>query len=260
MSCVGASPAPTPARETAVRQHVERRPPAGQGRQQRGEPRWHGACSRRRTSSAKAAEVAASGSSPRKNRCQTSSRERVGEVDGRVLAVVEEALLATHIADGRLGDHHALQTGRHVPARLGCRADACDPHEVTEGDDAHAAPALHHRRMVVVRARPGSAHAASTRSSGPSTSGREVIHSRTCSRSGSPLPAADRSRSRSVRMPTTLPSSVTTTDPCRPPASPAPPAGQCVVCGAGHRGGGHEVAHSRFHASHYGPATVSCKC
>ena len=77
-------------------------------------------------------------------------RARLGQVDGGVLPVVEEALLAAHVADGRLGHDDALEPGRDVPARLGGGPDAGDPHQVAQRDDADAAVALDHRQVAVV--------------------------------------------------------------------------------------------------------------
>ena len=54
-----------------------------------------------------------------------------------------------------------------------------------------------------------------------------------------------------MRMPTTLPSSVTTTEPVSACCIARAACGQGVVGGARHRGGGHEIAHDGFHGSHY---------
>ena len=51
-------------------------------------------------------------------------RALLGQLDRRVLPVVEEALLAAHVADRRLGHHHAFEAGRDVPARLAGGPDA----------------------------------------------------------------------------------------------------------------------------------------
>ena len=77
-------------------------------------------------------------------------RAGLGQVDGGVLPVVEEAFLASDVADGRLGHDDTLEPGRDVPARLGGGPDAGDPHQVAQRHDAHAAVALDHRQVAVV--------------------------------------------------------------------------------------------------------------
>ena len=37
-----------------------------------------------------------------------------GQFDGRVLPIVEETLLAAHVADGGIGHHHPLQSSRKI--------------------------------------------------------------------------------------------------------------------------------------------------
>ena len=77
-------------------------------------------------------------------------RALLGQLDRRVLPVVEEALLAAHVADRRLGHHHALEPGRHVPARLAGGPDAGHRHEVAQRHDADAAVAFDDRQVAVV--------------------------------------------------------------------------------------------------------------
>ncbi len=86
-----------------------------------------------------------------------------GQVDSRVLPVVEEALLTADVADRRLGHDHAFQSGRHVATGLGGRTDAGHAEEVTQRDHpdqagAAVALAFDDRQVPVVmggQARPG---------------------------------------------------------------------------------------------------------
>ena len=90
-------------------------PPAGRARPPA--MRRQHASRRRRAGAAAAATSAANGralgrvgSSPSNSRYQTSSNVRpLGELDGRVLAVVVEALEAADVAELGVGDDHALE-------------------------------------------------------------------------------------------------------------------------------------------------------
>ena len=130
-------------------QHVEWRSPRRQSRQQGAEPRGErppppdliAELGRGRRVGQLAAE---------KQMPHVLERPRLGQVDGRVLPVVEEALLAPHVPDGGLGDDDALEARRHVPARLGGGPDAGDAHEVSQRHDADAAALLHDGEVAVV--------------------------------------------------------------------------------------------------------------
>ena len=83
-----------------------------------------------------------------------------GQVDGRVLAVVEEALLSAHVTDRGLGDHHALEPPRHVGAVLVRRPEQGRGQQVAERHHADQVAAVDHGQMAVVvvgQARPGRA-------------------------------------------------------------------------------------------------------
>ena len=77
-------------------------------------------------------------------------RALLGQLDRRVLPVVEEALLAAHVADRRLGHHHALEPCRDVAARLARGPDARHCHEIAQRDDTDAAAPFDHRQMAIV--------------------------------------------------------------------------------------------------------------
>ena len=178
-------------------------------------------------------------------------RALLGQLDRRVLPVVEEAFLAAHVADRRLGHHHALEPGRDLPAGLAGGPDAGHRHEVAQRHDAHAAVALHDRQVaVVVRGQAGPGRV------GPLVGAEDI------GAGGHPeadvlavgvglrrrRPAAGRARSgcrRPCRRRSPRPS------PCRPPASLGPRAARVSSAGARHCGGGHEIAHNGFHVSHY---------
>ena len=67
-----------------------------------------------------------------------------GELDGRVLAVVVEALGAADVADLGVGDHHALEAAGHLG-----RAEVGDAHQVAQRHDAHQFAVVHHRHVPV---------------------------------------------------------------------------------------------------------------
>ncbi len=77
-------------------------------------------------------------------------RARLGEVDGRVLAVVVEALLAPDVAHLGLGHDDALEPlGRLEVAGERDRLDAGDPHQVPHRDDADERVAVDHGDVPV---------------------------------------------------------------------------------------------------------------
>ena len=71
-------------------------------------------------------------------------RTLLGELDGRVLAVVVEALVAADVADLGVGDDHALQAAGHLG-----RPDLGDAHEVAQRHDADQLAARDHRHVAV---------------------------------------------------------------------------------------------------------------
>jgi hypothetical protein len=84
---------------------------------------------------------AAVGRWPSNSRNQTSSSD--GQLDGRVLAVVVEALHPPDVADLGLGDDHALQPRRRLDlARVDDRLDLGHPHQVAHRHDADQLAAL----------------------------------------------------------------------------------------------------------------------
>ena len=125
MSWVGRQPSSAASSETAVRSTssgAPRRQMAGSTVRRPG-----GRARRRRTSAPKAAEAAASGSSPSEQEVpDVLQGALLGQLDRRVLPVVEEALLTAHVADRRLGHDHALEPGRDLAAGLVRRA-GCGP-------------------------------------------------------------------------------------------------------------------------------------
>ena len=138
-------------------QDVERGAAAGQRRQQRAEPRRQGAppahlvAERRRGGCV--GQLA-----PEEEMPHVLERPLLGQVDGRVLAVVEEALLPADVADRGLGHHDALEPGRYVAARLGGGTDARHAHEVAQRHHADALVAVDDGEVAVVvrgQARPG---------------------------------------------------------------------------------------------------------
>ena len=174
----------------------------------------------------------------------------LGELDRRVLPVVEEALHAAHVADRRLCHHHALEPRRDVPARLAGGPDACHRHEVAQGHDTHAAVAFDDRQVaVVVRGQAGprgvgplvgtehvgarghpQAHPLAVRAALTGRSPEEVA----LGEDADDLALVghhDRTRVRLLHGPGRL--------------------GQGVAGGARHRGRGHEITHDGFHVSHY---------
>jgi hypothetical protein len=86
-----------------------------------------------------------------------AAKEQVESLGAKFIAVeddefraAETALLAPDVADGGLGHHHPLKSGRDVPAGLGGRADAGHAHEVTQGDHAQQLAVLDHGQVAVV--------------------------------------------------------------------------------------------------------------
>ena len=79
-------------------------------------------------------------------------RAAAGQLDGVVAAVVEEALLAAHVADRGLGDGDALEAAGREPWRRGPRRlhllDVRDPHHVADGQDAGDTLAVHHGEVA----------------------------------------------------------------------------------------------------------------
>jgi hypothetical protein len=73
----------------------------------------------------------------------------LGEVDGGVLAVVEEALGAAHVADARVGDHDALEPAGRVDRGFAGRADRRHLHQVAHRQDADEGVALDHGDVAV---------------------------------------------------------------------------------------------------------------
>ena len=83
-------------------------------------------------------------------------RPPLGQIDRRVLAVVEEALLPADVPHRGLGHHHPLQARGRVDARLGDRADAGDSHQVAHRHHPDQLVAVDDRQMpVVVRGQAG---------------------------------------------------------------------------------------------------------
>ena len=140
------------------------------------------------------------------------------QLDGVVLAVVEEALLAADVADARLGHDHALEAPRDVRRRLAGGTEASDAQEVAHRDH----PDQRHRRRPPADggspARPGDR--GRRRPTCPARRRRAPRSSRwpTSAAAGSTPDWAARTRSRSVRIPAGgWPASpVTTTEPTPP--------------------------------------------
>ena len=174
----------------------------------------------------------------------------LGQLDRRILPVMEEPLLASHVADRRLGHHHALEPSRDVPAGLARGTDAGDAHEIAQRHDTDAAAALDHRQVAVVmrgQAGPGrigplvgaehvragghpEAHPLPVRVAPPGRGPQQIA----LGEDADDLALVghhDRARVRLLHGPGRL--------------------GQGVVGGARHRGRGHEITHDGFHASHY---------
>ena len=125
MSCVGRQPELGPEHRHRGAQHVERGTAARERGQQRAEAGGHGAPlphlfgeGRR---GCRVGEVA-----PEQQVPDVFERARLRQVDGRVLPVVEEALLPTDVADGRLGHHDAFEAGAARP-RSSRRPVGCGP-------------------------------------------------------------------------------------------------------------------------------------
>jgi hypothetical protein len=76
-------------------------------------------------------------------------RSRGGQLDGRVLAVVEEALPAAHVTDRRLGHDDAIEAGWDVGARFGGRPDAGHSDEIAQRDHTHAASVLDDGQVAI---------------------------------------------------------------------------------------------------------------
>ncbi len=72
------------------------------------------------------------------------------QVDGRVLAVMEEPLLAPDVAQCCLGRHDPLQPGGNLGPGLVGRAQAGHPHEVAQRHHAHELVVLDHRQVSVL--------------------------------------------------------------------------------------------------------------
>ncbi len=238
-------------------QHVQRRPERSQRRQQRAEagrqrpPPPHlvaeGGRGRRVGQFAAEEEVP-----------DVLERARLGQLDGGVLPVVEEALLAADVADGRLGHDDTLEPGRDVPARLGGGPDAGDPHEVAQRHDADAAVALDHREVAVVvggEAAPRRVHP---------LVGTEDVGPR-----GHPQPyplvagvAGSGGRPQQVPLGEDADHLAVVGDDDGAGGGALHHPGrlrQGVVGAARHGGGGHEVAHDGFHASTMPPRPTDCK-
>ena len=230
-------------------QHVERRAAAAHGGQHRAQPGGQGT---------PAPDLRAEGRrggrvgqlAPEEEVPDVLERALLGQLDRGVLAVVEEALLAAHVADGRLGHHHALEPGRHVAARLAGGPDPGHGHEVAQRHDADAAAPLDHRQMAVVvrgQARP--------RRVGPLVGTEHVGpggHPQTYPLAfGAALPGR---RPQEVALGEDAHHlAVVGHDDRAGVGLLHRPGGhrQAVVGGARHRGGGHEITHDGFHASHY---------
>ena len=73
-----------------------------------------------------------------------------GEIHRRVLAVVEEAFLAPHVAELGLRRHHALEPGRDLRPVLVGGTQAGDSHQIAQRHHAHELVAVHHRQVPVV--------------------------------------------------------------------------------------------------------------
>ncbi len=239
-------------------QDVERRSPTRQRRQQRGEPRRHDTPPPHLVGKGgrghRVGQLA-----PEEEMPDVLERALLGQVDGRVLPVVEEALLAAHVADGRLRHHHALQAGRHVPTGLGGGPDAGHAHEVAQRDHADAALILHHRQVaVVVRGQAGPRRVDSLL--GPQhigSGGHPEPHLLTAG-----VPVAGR-RPQQVALGEDAHHLAVVGHDDRSGVGllhHVGRRGQAVVGRAGHRRGGHEVAHCGLHAVHYAAATCRCKC
>ncbi len=139
MSCVGRQPELGPEHRHRRAQHLEGRPflrhLGEHGRQPRGEVALGGHGGGEAARRVRVGELALEEQVP-----DVFERTRGGEVDGGVLAVVEEALLAPHVAQRRLRRHHALEAGRDLgPVLLGG----------AQPGHAHEVPQRHHTDEVV---------------------------------------------------------------------------------------------------------------
>ena len=79
-------------------------------------------------------------------------RAAAGQLGGVVAAVVEEALLAAHVAHRGLGDGHTLESARREPGRCrSCRLDLLDMRDaddVADREDAGDMVAVHHGEVA----------------------------------------------------------------------------------------------------------------
>ncbi len=238
-------------------QHVERRTPLRQRREQGGQTRRH--------------DPSAVGPPPRTpprpplrgaRRGTTGARRpraiSIRQIHGGVLPVVEEALLPAHVADRGLGHDDAFEPGRDVDARLGGGTDAGHSHQVAERHHTDAHVAVDHREMaVVVRGEAGPGGVDPLVGTEHVGLGRHPEPNRLPAGVGQA--AAARRRSRSVRMPATLPPSVTTTDPVSARCISRAASASVSPGPAGHCRGGHQVSHDRLHEDHSARSSGVCK-
>ena len=247
---VGRTPAELGAEERhGGPQHVEWRAAPADSRQHSAETGREGAAlshfRRERGSGGRIGELAAEQEMP-----GVLERALLGQLDGGVLPVVEETLLAPHVADGRLGHHHTFEPRRDVAALLAGRPDACHRHEIAERHDPHTAATLDHRQVaVVVRGQAG------PRRVGAFVGAQHV--------GAGGHPEADLLTARSPfagRRPQQVALGEDADDLAvighhhragRGLLHGSGRPGQGLVVGARHRGGGHEITHDGFHTSHY---------
>ena len=183
-----------------------------------------------------------SGRWPSKSRCQTSSSAPlVGQLDGVVLAVVVEALEASHVADLGLGHDHALEARRAPRCGQGATTGWIEAmrSRSRHRHDADEATVVDHGDVAVAVLGEGRRRPPARGVPGATTSGSPVIHSATFDAPGSTPAAPQRTRSRSVRIPIGRSPSTTTTEPDRRVAH----AGRRLGHGLVGQGGDHRRAH-----------------